>query len=146
MKNNINQTINNSSSKEYDPKFEKQRIEATEEILNKYNNYNSNTKISNPIVEEPIEIEPESEEFSVEEVTPINDNEKLEAFKEKYNESKEFIKNNTIKIKNIAKLGLDKSKMIISKLKNSKVVAGAIENLKALENEMNENRGRVGKL
>ena len=36
--------------------------------------------------------------------------------------------------------------MIISKLKNSKVVAGAIENLKALENEMNENRGRVGKL
>lgn len=102
--------------------------------------------IEQPTIEEPIEIEPESEEFSVEEVTPINDNEKLEAFKEKYNESKEFIKNNTIKIKNIAKLGLDKSKMIISKLKNSKVVAGAIENLKALENEMNENRGRVGKL
>lgn len=146
LKNNINQTINNSSSKEYDPEFEKQRIEATDEILNEYKNYNSNTEISNPIVEEPIEIEPDSEEFSVEEVTQINNNEKLEAFKEKYNDSKEFIKNNTIKIKNIAKLGLDKSKMIISKLKNSKVVAGAIENLKALENEMNENRGRVGKL
>lgn len=102
--------------------------------------------IEQPTIEEPIEIEPDSEELSVEEVTPINNNEKLEVFKEKYNESKEFIKNNTIKIKNIAKLGLDKSKMIISKLKNSKVVAGAIENLKALENEMNENRGRVGKL
>lgn len=102
--------------------------------------------IEQPTIEEPIEIEPDSEELSVEEVTPIKNNEKLEAFKEKYNESKEFIKNNTIKIKNIAKLGLDKSKMIISKLKNSKVVAGAIENLKALENEMNENRGRVGKL
>lgn len=102
--------------------------------------------IEQPTIEEPIEIEPDSEEFSVEEVTPINNNEKLEVFKEKYNESKEFIKNNTIKIKNITKLGLDKSKMIISKLKNSKVVAGAIENLKALENEMNENRGRVGKL
>lgn len=155
LKNNINKTINNSSSKEYDPEFEKQRIEATDEILNDYKNYNSNTEISNPIVEEPIEIEPDSEEFSVEEVTPINNNEKLEAFKEKLNDFKEFyygkskpinIKNNTIKIKNIAKLGLDKSKMIISKLKNSKVVAGAIENLKALENEMNENRGRVGKL
>ena len=102
--------------------------------------------IEQPTIEEPIALEPDSEEFSVEEVTPINNNEKLEVFKEKYNESKEFIKNNTIKIKNIAKLGLDKSKMIISKLKNSKVVAGAIENLKALENEMNENRGRVGKL
>ena len=152
-----NQVLNTSNDSNERIFTDEERINPNYSWMNAQNAFNTSNLnnevqmdkdpvIEQPTIEEPIEIEPDSEEFSVEEVTPINNNEKLEVFKEKYNESKEFIKNNTIKIKNITKLGLDKSKMIISKLKNSKVVAGAIENLKALENEMNENRGRVGKL
>lgn len=161
--NQISNTSNDSNERIF---TDVERINPNYSWMNAQNAFNTgnlnnevqmdkDTVIEQPTIEEPIEIEPGSEELSVEEVTPIKNNEKLETFKEKLNDFKEFyygkskpinIKNNTIKIKNIAKLGLDKSKMIISKLKNSKVVAGAIENLKALENEMNENRGRVGKL
>lgn len=161
--NQISNTSNDSNERIF---TDEERINPNYSWMNAQNAFNTGNLnnevqmdkepvIEQPTIEESIEIEPDSEEFSVEEVTPNNNNEKLETFKEKLNDFKEFyygkskpinIKNNTIKIKNIAKLGLDKSKMIISKLKNSKVVAGAIENLKALENEMNENRGRVGKL
>ena len=161
--NQISNTSNDSNERIF---TDEERINPNYSWMNAQNAFNTGNLnnevqmdkepvIEQPTIEEPIEIEPGSEELSVEEVTPIKNNEKLETFKEKLNDFKEFyygkskpinIKNNTIKIKNIAKLGLDKSKMIISKLKNSKVVAGAIENLKALENEMNETRGRVGKL
>ncbi len=68
----------------------------------------------------------------------INNNEITK--KDKLDESKVFVNKYALKIKNIAKLGVEKSKMIASKIKNSKIIAGAIE---AIENDLEKNRGRI---
>lgn len=68
----------------------------------------------------------------------INNNEIIK--KDKLEESKVFVNKYALKIKNIAKLGVEKSKMIASKIKNSKIIAGAIE---AIENDLEKNRGRI---
>lgn len=133
LKNKVNEIINDSSTKENDLEFAKKREMATDSVLKEYREFHDNKlKEENQELEKNIIKTTENligKEIPVDVNDVYQDYNKIDAIKEIFNDGKEVAQKAAVKIKNVIKLGKEKSSDIMNNIKNSKIVAGAIDKL-----------------
>ena len=144
LKNKVNEIINDSSTKENDLEFAKKREMATDSVLKEYREFHDNKiKEENKELEENIIKTTENligEEIPVDVNDVYQDYNKIDAMKEIFNDGKEAVQKAAVKIKNVIKLGKEKSSIIMNDIKNSRIVAGAIDKL---SNNQEFGKGRI---
>ena len=144
LKNKVNEIINDSSTKENDLEFAKKREMATDSVLKEYREFHDNKiKEENQELEKNIIKTTENligEEIPVDVNDVYQDYNKIDAIKEIFNDGKEVAQKAAVKIKNVIKLGKEKSSVIMNNIKNSKIVAGAIDKL---SNNQEFGKGRI---
>lgn len=133
LKNKVNEIINDSSTKENDLEFAKKREMATDSVLKEYREFHDNKlREENQELEKNIIKTTENligKEIPVDVNDVYQDYNKIDAIKEIFNDGKEVAQKAAVKIKNVIKLGKEKSSDIMNNIKNSKIVAGAIDKL-----------------
>lgn len=144
LKNKVNEIINDSSTKENDLEFAKKREMATDSVLKEYREFHDNKlKEENQELEKNIIKTTENligKEIPVDVNDVYQDYNKIDAIKEIFNDGKEVAQKAAVKIKNVIKLGKEKSSDIMNNIKNSKIVAGAIDKL---SNNQEFGKGRI---
>lgn len=144
LKNKVNEIINDSSTKENDLEFAKKREMATDSVLKEYREFHDNKiKEENQELEKNIIKTTENligKEIPVDVNDVYQDYNKIDAIKEIFNDGKEVVQKAAVKIKNVIKLGKEKSSDIMNNIKNSKIVAGAIDKL---SNNQEFGKGRI---
>ena len=144
MKNKVNEIINDSNTKENDLEFAKKREMATDSVLKEYREFHDNKiKEENQELEKNIIKTTENligKEIPVDVNDVYQDYNKIDAIKEIFNDGKEVVQKAAVKIKNVIKLGKEKSSDIMNNIKNSKIVAGAIDKL---SNNQEFGKGRI---
>ena len=144
LKNKVNEIINDSSTKENDLEFAKKREMATDSVLKEYREFHDNKiKEENQELEKNIIKTTENligKEIPVDVNDVYQDYNKIDAIKEIFNDGKEVAQKAAVKIKNVIKLSKEKSSDIMNNIKNSKIVAGAIDKL---SNNQEFGKGRI---